>query len=148
MPVRQLSYPSSSASPISISETTTLAMRVLVTAGESGSGAVGSSTTISISEPDMDTVLSAYQGAWRVLPSALVFSADEQLLIKLDTALISLASIGMPVTLYPCRADAVLPTWFEAASPVEGQILHTTRGPDFGKISRIAPNTSSNRTAR
>jgi hypothetical protein len=60
-------------------------------------------------------------------PSALVFSADERLLIKLDTALISLASIGMPVTLYPCRDDAVLPIWFEAASPVEGQILHTTR---------------------
>src|SRR5258708_25083492 len=53
MPVRQLSQPSVSASAISSSETVMSTTRVSVTAGESASGAVGSSTTISISESDM-----------------------------------------------------------------------------------------------
>ena len=54
MPVRQLSKPSVSASASSSSETTTSTTRTLVTAGESASGAVGSSTTISISVLDME----------------------------------------------------------------------------------------------
>src|SRR5258707_14099623 len=53
MPVRQLSKPSVAASTRSSSETVTSTIRVLVTAGESASGAVGSSTTISISESDI-----------------------------------------------------------------------------------------------
>src|SRR5258705_10092227 len=54
MPVRQLSKPSVAASTRSSSETVTSATRTLVTAGESASGAVGSSTTISISVLDME----------------------------------------------------------------------------------------------
>src|SRR6266480_1468013 len=56
MPVRQLSQPSVSASASSSSETTTSTAPVLATAGELASGAVGSSTTISISVLDMDGV--------------------------------------------------------------------------------------------
>src|SRR5258708_37205941 len=53
MPVRQLSQPSVSASAMSSSETVMSTTWVSVTGGESASGAVGSSTTISISESDM-----------------------------------------------------------------------------------------------
>src|SRR4051812_702311 len=53
MPVRQLSTPSVAASTSSSSETVTSTTRILVTTGESASGAVGSSTTISISVLDI-----------------------------------------------------------------------------------------------
>jgi len=49
MPVRQLSNPSSPANASSSNETATSTARLLVTAGESLAGAVGSSTTISVS---------------------------------------------------------------------------------------------------
>ena len=49
MPVRQLSNPSTIASASSSREVTISTVRVLVTAGESASGAVGSSTMISMS---------------------------------------------------------------------------------------------------
>jgi hypothetical protein len=53
MPVRQLSKPSVAASASSSSDTATSTTRILATSGESASGAVGSSTTISISVLDM-----------------------------------------------------------------------------------------------
>src|SRR3981189_1529743 len=56
MPVRPLSKPSVAASATSKSETVISTTRVSVTAGESGSGAVGSSTTISISGFDMEEI--------------------------------------------------------------------------------------------
>src|SRR5262245_15542421 len=49
MPVRQLSNPSSAASASSAKETTISTLRMLTTDGESSAGAVGSSTTISVS---------------------------------------------------------------------------------------------------
>src|SRR5258705_1530229 len=60
MPVRQLSQPSVSASAISSRQTVMSTTRVSVTGGESASGAVGSSTTISISESDMRDSLSGF----------------------------------------------------------------------------------------
>src|ERR1700730_12596416 len=55
MPVRQLSQPSVAARARSSNATAISTVLLEVTAGESSSGAVGSSTTISVSELDMDT---------------------------------------------------------------------------------------------
>jgi hypothetical protein len=49
MPVRQLSKASTAASASSSSETTTSTLRALTTDGELSAGALGSSTTISVS---------------------------------------------------------------------------------------------------
>src|SRR5258706_14542350 len=67
MPVRRLSNASNDASASTRNNVTTSAMRLVVTAGESSAGAVGSSTTISASGFGMDIFWKGRRGP---LPSS------------------------------------------------------------------------------